>query len=67
MDIWSKESGCCKRIPMKEKAEFGILNMFSNKHVNVQSLKFRWNNVFKWFSCPRNITLGKANCDMEFV
>jgi hypothetical protein len=42
------------------KREYHFMNVFSYEDINVQSLMFKCNGDFNTFTCPRNITLGRA-------
>jgi hypothetical protein len=61
-DKWSfgtKKATIVKAVPLM-KREFSFMNLFSYEDVNVQSLMFRNEGVFKCFTCPRNFTLERA-------
>jgi hypothetical protein len=62
VDKWSfgaKKAVIIKAIPIMKK-EFGFTNLFSHEDVDIQSLMFRSNGVFKSFTCPRNFWLERA-------
>jgi hypothetical protein len=61
-DKWSfgaKKATIIKAAPLM-KREYSFMNLFSYEDVNVQSLMFRNEGVFKSFTCPRNFTFGRA-------